>query len=263
MGNPSIDMAGAEPHGTLTIEMTAKLTSQSPAQNLRPHIVPSRETRLQRRERTLQIVDRLEELYPDADCSLRFKNAFELLIATILSAQCTDKRVNLVTRDLFKRWPNPHKMAAASIPELENAVKTTGFFRAKAKNIQGCCRKLVDQFNGNIPQTVEELTSLPGVGRKTANVVLGSAFGLAEGVVVDTHVGRISRRLALTKEKDAVRAERDLVREIPQNHWVAISHRLIQHGRGTCLARKPRCAGCGLEDLCPRVGLPRHLKNSR
>ena len=153
-------------------------------------------------------------------------------------------------------------MAAASISELENAVKTTGFFRAKAKNIQGCCRKLVEQFEGNIPQTVEELTSLPGVGRKTANVVLGSAFGLAEGVVVDTHVGRISRRLALTKAQDAVRAERDLVREIPRNHWVAISHRLIQHGRGTCLARKPRCAGCGLEDLCPRVGLPRHLKNS-
>jgi len=148
-------------------------------------------------------------------------------------------------------------MAAASISELENAVKTTGFFRAKAKNIQGCCRKLVEQFEGNIPQTVEELTSLPGVGRKTANVVLGSAFGLAEGVVVDTHVGRISRRLALTKAKDA-----DLVRDIPRNHWVAISHRLIQHGRGTCLARKPRCAGCGLEDLCPRVGLPRHLKNS-
>ena len=153
-------------------------------------------------------------------------------------------------------------MAAASISELENAVKTTGFYRAKAKNIQGCCRKLVEQFKGNIPQTVEELTSLPGVGRKTANVVLGSAFGLAEGIVVDTHVGRISRRLALTKAKDAVRAERDLVRDIPRNHWVAISHRLIQHGRGTCLARKPRCAGCGLEDLCPRVGLPRHLKNS-
>ena len=256
-------MARAKPHGTLKLEMRAKSTSPASSENPRPHIVPSRESRLQRRERTLQIVDRLEELYPDADCSLRFKNPFELLIATILSAQCTDKRVNLVTRDLFKRWPNPHKMAAASIPELENAVKTTGFFRAKAKNIQGCCRKLVDQFDGKVPQTVEELTSLPGVGRKTANVVLGSAFGLAEGVVVDTHVGRISRRLALTKAKDAVRAERDLVREIPQNHWVAISHRLIQHGRGTCLARKPRCAGCGLEDLCPRVGLPRHMKNSR
>ena len=256
-------MARAKPHGTLKLEMRAKSTLPASSENPRPHIVPSRESRLQRRERALQIVDRLEELYPDADCSLRFQNPFELLIATILSAQCTDKRVNLVTRDLFKRWPNPHKMAAASIPELENAVKTTGFFRAKAKNIQGFCRKLVDQFDGKVPQTVEELTSLPGVGRKTANVVLGSAFGLAEGVVVDTHVGRISRRLALTKAKDAVRAERDLVREIPRNHWVAISHRLIQHGRGTCLARKPRCAGCGLEDLCPRAGLPRHLKNSR
>jgi endonuclease-3 len=255
-------MAEAKPHGTLKLEMRAKSTSQASPENLRTHIVPSRETRLQRRDRTLQIVDRLEELYPDADCSLRFKNPFELLISTILSAQCTDKRVNLVTQDLFKRWPNPQKMAAASISELENAVKTTGFFRAKAKNIQGCCRKLVEQFKGNIPQTVEELTSLPGVGRKTANVVLGSAFGLAEGIVVDTHVGRISRRLALTKAKDAVRAERDLVRDIPRNHWVAISHRLIQHGRGTCLARKPRCAGCGLEDLCPRVGLPRDLKNS-
>ena len=255
-------MARAKPHGTLKLEMRPKSTSQASSENLRTHIVPSRETRLQRRERTLKIVDRLEELYPDADCSLRFKNPFELLISTILSAQCTDKRVNLVTLDLFKRWPNPHKMAAASISELENAVKTTGFFRAKAKNIQGCCRKLVEQFKGNIPQTVEELTSLPGVGRKTANVVLGSAFGLAEGIVVDTHVGRISRRLALTKAKDAVRAERDLVRDIPRNHWVAISHRLIQHGRGTCLARKPRCADCGLEDLCPRVGLPRHLKNS-
>ena len=218
---------------------------------------------MQRKKRALQIVDRLEELYPDADCSLRFNNPFELLIATILSAQCTDKRVNLVTRDLFKQWPNPNKMAAASITELENAVKTTGFFRAKAKNIHGCCCKLVDQFDGNVPRTVEELTSLPGVGRKTANVVMGSAFGLAEGVVVDTHVGRISRRLALTKAKDAIRAERDLVREIPRNHWVAISHRLIQHGRGTCLARKPRCEGCGLEDLCPQVGLPRHLKKSQ
>ncbi|MEC8736675.1 MAG: endonuclease III [Planctomycetota bacterium] len=241
--------------------MRPKSTSEASSKNSRSHIVPSRESRLQRRERALKIVDRLEELYPDADCSLRFKNPFELLISTILSAQCTDKRVNMVTPSLFKRWPNPHKMAAASIRELENAVKTTGFYRAKAKNIHGCCDKLVDQFDGKVPQTVEELISLPGVGRKTANVVLGSAFGLAEGVVVDTHVGRISRRLALTKAKDAIRAERDLIREIPRNHWVAISHRLIQHGRGTCLARKPRCNGCGLEDLCPRVGLPRHLKN--
>jgi endonuclease-3 len=243
--------------------MKAKLPTKPAAVNVLAKIVPSRETRAQRKDRSLQIVDCLEKLYPDADCSLRFSNPFELLIATILSAQCTDKRVNIVTIDLFKQWPNPLKMSQASLQELENAVKTTGFFRAKAKNLQGCCRKLVDQFDGIVPQTVEELTSLPGVGRKTANVVLGSVFGLAEGVVVDTHVGRISRRLGLTKAKDAIRAERDLMREIPRDHWVVISHRLIQHGRSTCLARKPRCAGCGLVNLCPKVGVPKHLKISQ
>jgi endonuclease-3 len=243
--------------------MKAKLPTKPAAVNVQARIVPSRETRAQRKDRSLQIVDCLEKLYPDADCSLRFSNPFELLIATILSAQCTDKRVNIVTIDLFKQWPNPLKMSQASLQELENAVKTTGFFRAKAKNLQGCCRKLVDQFDGIVPQTVEELTSLPGVGRKTANVVLGSVFGLAEGVVVDTHVGRISRRLGLTKAKDAIRAERDLMREIPRDHWVVISHRLIQHGRSTCLARKPRCAGCGLVNLCPKVGVPKHLRISQ
>ena len=243
--------------------MKAKLPPKPAAVNVKARIVPSRETRGQRKDRALQIVDCLEKLYPDADCSLRFSNPFELLIATILSAQCTDKRVNIVTIDLFNQWPNPLKMSQASLQELENAVKTTGFFRAKAKNLQGCCRKLVDQFDGIVPQTVEELTSLPGVGRKTANVVLGSVFGLAEGVVVDTHVGRISRRLGLTKANDAIRAERDLMREIPRDHWVVISHRLIQHGRSTCLARKPRCAGCGLVNLCPKVGVPKHLKISQ
>ena len=243
--------------------MKAKLPTKPAAVNVQARIVPSRETRAQRKDRSLQIVDCLEKLYPDADCSLRFSNPFELLIATILSAQCTDKRVNIVTIDLFKQWPNPLKMSQASLQELENAVKTTGFFRAKAKNLQGCCRKLVDQFDGIVPQTVEEVTSLPGVGRKTANVVLGSVFGLAEGVVVDTHVGRISRRLGLTKAKDAIRAERDLMREIPRDHWVVISHRLIQHGRSTCLARKPRCAGCGLVNLCPKVGVQKHLKISQ
>ena len=243
--------------------MKAKPPTKPASDNIQPRIVPSRETRTQRKDRALQIADCLKQLYPDADCSLRFSNPFELLIATILSAQCTDKRVNVVTIDLFKQWPNPQKMSQASLQDLENAVKTTGFFRAKAKNIQGCCRRLVDQFDGVVPQTVEELTSLPGVGRKTANVVLGSAFGLAEGVVVDTHVGRISRRLGLTKAKDAIRAERDLIREIPRNQWVVISHRFIQHGRSTCLARKPRCVGCGLVNLCPKVGVPRHLKISQ
>ena len=153
--------------------MRAKSTPKTPLETPRTHIVPSRETRIQRKNRALQIVDRLEELYPDADCSLRFKNPFELLIATILSAQCTDKRVNLVTSDLFEKWPNPHKMAAATITELENAVKTTGFFRAKAKNIHGCCCKLVDQFDGNVPRTVEELISLPESAEKQQTSSLG------------------------------------------------------------------------------------------
>jgi endonuclease-3 len=228
-----------------------------------PRIVPSRETLTARRKRTAAIAQRLATHYPEAECSLRFSNPFELLIATILSAQCTDKRVNLVTPALFQRWPTPEKMAAASLPELEKAVQTTGFFRAKAKNIQGCCRGLVDRFAGVIPTTVAELISLPGVGRKTANVVLGSGFGLAEGVVVDTHVGRISRRLGLTKATDAVRAERDLIKVVPREHWIAISHWLIEHGRGTCLARRPRCEGCSLAEFCPRVGLARPRPRSK
>jgi len=228
-----------------------------------PRIVPSRETLTARRERTKAITQRLAEHYPDAQCSLRFTNPFELLIATILSAQCTDKRVNLVTPALFRRWPTPEKMATASLPELEKAVQTTGFFRAKAKNIHGCCRGLVDRFGGIVPATLTELVSLPGVGRKTANVVLGCAFGLAEGVVVDTHVGRISRRLGLTKATDAVQAERDLIKVVPREHWIAISHWLIEHGRGTCLARRPRCEGCSLAELCPRVGLARPRTGSK
>jgi len=220
-------------------------------------VVPSRETLAARRQRAASIAQRLAELYPDADCSLRFSNPFELLIATILSAQCTDKRVNLVTPGLFKKWPTPAKLAAASVGQIEQVIQTTGFFRAKAKNIKGCCQGLVERFAGEVPRTLEELVSLPGVGRKTANVVLGSAFGQAEGVVVDTHVGRLSRRLGLTRATDAVRAERDLVKVVPEDHWIALSHRLIEHGRGPCPARKPRCEGCGLADLCPRVGLPK------
>ncbi len=220
-------------------------------------VVPSRETLTARRQRAAAIAERLAELYPDADCSLRFSSPFELLIATILSAQCTDKRVNLVTPGLFQKWPTPAKLAAAKLDQIERAIQTTGFFRAKAKNIQGCCQGLVERFGGEVPRTLGELVSLPGVGRKTANVVLGSAFGQAEGVVVDTHVGRLSRRLGLTRATDAVQAERDLVKVVPKDHWIALSHRLIEHGRGPCPARRPRCAGCGLADLCPRVGLPR------
>jgi endonuclease-3 len=163
--------------------------------------------------------------------------------------------VNMVTGPLFRRWPSPARLAAAARPALEEVIKSTGFFRAKAKSILGCCQALEERHDGEVPRTLEELVRLPGVGRKTANVVLGSAFGLAVGVVVDTHVGRISRRLGLTRHADAVRAERDLVACLPRDHWIAFSHRLIELGRTVCTARRPRCGECPLADLCPRKGV--------
>lgn len=201
------------------------------------------------------VARRLARGYPQAHCSLDFASPFQLVIATILSAQCTDKRVNAVTVDLFGRWPTAAALAAATQAEVEAVVRSTGFFRAKAKNIRGCCEALVERHGGEVPRTLEELVRLPGVGRKTANVVLGSGFGMPSGVVVDTHVGRISRRLGLTRHADAVRAERDLIAAIPKPHWIAFSHRLIEHGRTVCMARRPRCEGCLLADLCPRVGV--------
>ncbi|MFM7291307.1 MAG: endonuclease III [Planctomycetia bacterium] len=201
------------------------------------------------------VARRLARRYPQADCSLDFASPFQLLIATILSAQCTDKRVNAVTKPLFERWPTPAALAAASQREVEAVIRSTGFFRAKAKNIRGCAAALVERHGGEVPRRLEDLVHLPGVGRKTANVVLGSGFGLPSGVVVDTHVGRISRRLGLTRHADAVRAERDLMVAVPKSHWIAFSHRLIEHGRTVCMARKPRCEECVLADLCPRVGV--------
>jgi endonuclease-3 len=198
---------------------------------------------------------RLCEAYPDSHCSLDFASPFQLVIATILSAQCTDKRVNMVTPELFRRWPDAAALAGATQRDLEAVIRSTGFFRAKAKSLLGCAQALVDRHGGEVPQTIEELVRLPGVGRKTANVVLGTAFGIASGVVVDTHVGRISRRLGLTRAADAVRAERDLVRVLPRDHWIKFSHRLIEHGRGVCSARRPVCDDCSLLDLCPRVGV--------
>ena len=214
-----------------------------------------RESAAVRAERAEAVAARLERLHPDARCSLDFANPFQLLIATILSAQCTDKRVNLVTGGLFRRWPTAAALAAARQSAIESAIRSTGFFRAKARNIRGCCQALVERHGGEVPRQLAELVKLPGVGRKTANVVLGCAFGQAEGVVVDTHVGRISRRLGLTRHTDAVRAERDLVRVVPRSHWIAFSHRLIEHGRSICQSRKPRCEECPLSDLCPRVGV--------
>jgi endonuclease III len=193
----------------------------------------------------------LEEHYFDCGIALNFSNPLELAIATILSAQCTDKRVNIVTPALFARYRTVQDYALADIAELEDYVKTTGFFRNKAKNIQGMAQALIRDHNGEVPRTMEELVALPGIGRKTANVVLGDAFGIP-GITVDTHVGRLSRRLGLTQHDDPVKVERDLNRLIPQPEWTTFSHRLILHGRAICDARKPKCETCPLESICPK-----------
>ncbi len=216
---------------------------------------PRRESLAARKQRTAAVAERLVQAFPAATCSLDFQSPFQLVIATILSAQCTDKRVNMVTPTLFQRWPTAEAMARASQRQIEQVVRTTGFFRAKAKNILGCCQALVERHGGEVPRQLAELVALPGVGRKTANVVLGSGFGQAEGVVVDTHVGRISRRLGLTKHTDAVRAERDLMVVLARDHWIGFSHRIIELGRSICSARSPKCDGCILLDLCPRIGV--------
>jgi endonuclease-3 len=201
-------------------------------------------------QRVAAILDELRKAYPDVVCALHHRNAWELTVATILSAQCTDVRVNLVTPELFKTFPIPKAMAAASLPELEKLIRTTGFFRNKAKSIQGAARVVTEKFGGEVPQTMEEILTLPGVARKTGNVVLGSWYGIAVGVVVDTHVMRLSRRLELTKETSPEKVERDLMKIIPQDRWIALSHELIHHGRQVCVARKPRCVDCTLEKLC-------------
>src|SRR5277367_2572081 len=196
------------------------------------------------------ILEILARTYPGVVCALNHKNAWELTVATILSAQCTDVRVNLVTPKLFKAFSTPKAMAAASLPELEELIRTTGFFRNKAKSIQGAARVVTEDFGGKVPQTMEEILTLPGVARKTGNVVLGSWYGIAVGVVVDTHVMRLSRRLELTKETAPEKVERDLMKIIPQDHWIAFSHELIHHGRQVCVARNPKCTNCTLETLC-------------
>ena len=203
-----------------------------------------RETAAAKKDRTVKIVAALQRTYPDAHCELNFSSPLQLLVATILSAQCTDKRVNLVTAELFKKYKTAQDFAAAPPTEIENAVKSTGFFRNKARNIQACCAALVEKFGGEVPRTMEELHALAGVGRKTANVVLGNAFGINVGVVVDTHVTRLANRLGLAKGTDAVKLERDLMKLVPQNDWALFSHWLIWHGRRRCDARKPDCVNC-------------------
>ena len=207
------------------------------------------------RRRTTQILAILKRTYPDARCALHFSTPLQLLIATILSAQCTDERVNQVTPDLFARCPDAASLAAISQKELEKIIHSTGFYRAKARSLRACAASLVAEHKGKVPKTMEALHQLAGVGRKTANVVLGNAFGLAEGVVVDTHVGRLSRRMGLTRHLDPVKVESALVRLIPKEDWTLVSHLLIAHGRKRCNARKPDCAKCELRKLCPQRGV--------
>jgi len=198
-----------------------------------------------------EIQRRLAEAYPDAHCELDHRNAFELAVATVLSAQCTDKRVNMVTPELFRRWPTPAALAEASLEEIEDVIRSTGFYRNKAKSIQGLARALMADHGGEVPAAMDALVVLPGIGRKTANVVLGNAFGLNEGIVVDTHVARLSARFGLTRETDAVRIERALMPLFARETWAQLSHLLIWHGRRVCDARRPRCGDCLLNDLCP------------
>jgi len=197
----------------------------------------------------------LQRAYPDAACSLDYCTPLELLVATVLSAQCTDERVNLVTRELFAKYRGPGDYARVELPELENDIRSTGFFRNKAKSIKESCRMLVERCGGRVPESIEELVELPGIGRKTANVILGNAFGVASGVVVDTHVGRISRRLGLSAQKNPEKVEEDLMGLFPKKEWIVLSHRMIRHGRLVCTARSPKCDDCPLADICPRIGV--------
>lgn len=210
-----------------------------------------RESKGKKAQRTEEILQRLKEEYPEACCALEHRTPLQLLVATILSAQCTDKRVNMVTPALFERFPDAASYAAADMSELEEMIRTTGFYRNKAKSLQGLGQTLQSDYDGEVPSTMKELSSLPGVGRKTANVVLGNAFGIDEGIVVDTHVGRLSNRLGLSEESNPVKIESDLMALVPQEDWTLWAHLLIFHGRQVCKARKPACADCVLVDLCP------------
>jgi endonuclease-3 len=233
---------------------TAKELRKPASKRSSPKVPPANKGRSQRGDlapdRIAAILDGLDEAYPQVECALTHSSPWELLVATILSAQCTDVRVNLVTPELFKRFPTPAAMAKTTLPQLEALIRTTGFFHNKAKSIQGAAKKVLAEFNGQVPQTLAELITIPGAARKTANVVLGVCFKKAEGVVVDTHVFRITQRLGLAKGDTAVKVEQELMRVIPQERWIDFSHQIIHHGRQVCDARKPKCDRCNLEQIC-------------
>ena len=239
-----------------TKKTTKKTTAASKSARARPanrasaSAMPSRPGRGTDPTRVRKILEGLDEAYPAATCALHHDNPFELLISTILSAQCTDVRVNEVTKTLFPKYPNPKAFAYADPNELQQDIRPTGFFRNKTKSIMGASKKIIEEFNGEVPRTMEEILTLPGVARKTANVVLGTAFGISSGVVVDTHVQRLSGRLDLTKNTDPRKIEQDLMQIIPQEKWILFSHQLIWHGRRVCQARKPKCIECNLEPVC-------------
>ena len=222
-----------------------------------------RESKEAKATRVKNIIEGLKKAYPDAHCEQSHANPLELLIATILSAQCTDKRVNIVTADLFNKYRSAAEYAAAPAAELERAIMTAGFFRNKAKSIKTACQAIMEKHGGQVPRTMEELLELGGVGRKTANVVLGNAFNVNVGIVVDTHVARLSQRLGLTREKDPQKIERQLMELVPQDQWTLFSHWLIWHGRRRCYARNPDCPNCEIKALCPRLGVPKEAKNSK
>ena len=228
----------------------SKVVRPSRAKTGRINLPSKPKTATEKQSRTAAILTRLDEMYPNVTCALDHSNAWELLVATILSAQCTDKRVNMVTPGLFRKYPAIQDFANAKPEELAQDIRSTGFFNNKAKSVMGAARKILNDFDGEIPREMELLLTVPGAARKTANVVLGTAFGISSGVVVDTHVQRISARLDLTKESDPVKIERDLMKAIPQSRWILFSHQIIHHGRAVCVARNPKCAECKLADLC-------------
>lgn len=251
--------------GAVKLSPTAKPAPVAPAAkkaaNKAAAAKPARARRIgpAERERITRILDLLDELYPDAHCELNFTTPFDLLVAVVLSAQCTDDRVNQVTPALFARFPDPPALMRSDVAELEGLIRSTGFFRNKAKNVRDAAKKIVEKFGGEVPRTMDELLTLPGVARKTANVVLGTAYGIPSGIAVDTHVQRLSQRLAMTKHEDPVKIEKDLMELWPQERWIMSGHRLIWHGRRVCFARKPSCGTCRLAPLCPSAG---HAKDA-